>query len=490
MSDQRDNNTMIVEEIMERIRERARLRRQAGNDKSMPGAAASILVAPEKAATTRLAYDPRAMHQLVATVNTLRNQVGEINPRRAGLHNDLIQLVKKTLRRMLAWYTRPLHEFHAAVTRAFNEMVSVAENLQGNMNSLAQRIETLGASQDSLAQRIETLGASQDSLAQRIETLGAAQDSLAQRIETLGAAQDSLAQRIETLGASQNSLAQQVNALDERLKGLELAKQQSDQNIQQIRISTLATADSHLGPKAAEGLWFNEPIILEFDSNGRPAWSRTSERIIEKAWVLRHLEGLDKGSKILDVGCAESLLSMELASNGFLVTGVDVRHFPLSHPNFHLIQGDVTTAPLEPGFFDAAILLSTIEHIGLGWYGDPKGENQQEAAMAQIYRLLKPGGRLLVTVPFGRPAITPLHRIFDPPGLRKLLEKFKIESLEFGIKVDEKTWCVPASEEEAGTKAHHPENHSPGAVALAVCKKASGTRRGKHRKAREERNLV
>ena len=448
MSDQIDNHAMIVEEIMERIRERARLRRQAGNDKSMPGAAGSILVAPEKAATTFLAYDPSAMHQVVATVNSLRNQVGEINPRRPGLHNDLIQLVKKTLRRMLAWYTRPLHEFHAAVSRAFNEMVSVAENLQGNMNSLAQRIDTLGTSQNSLAQRIETLG------------------------------------------ASQNSLAQQVNALDERLKGLELAKQQSDQNIQQIRISTLATADSHLGPKAAEGLWFNEPIILEFDSKGRPAWFRTSERIIEKAWVLRHLEGLDNGSKILDVGCAESLLSMELASNGFLVIGVDVRHFPLSHPNFHLIQGDVTTAPLEPCFFDAAILLSTIEHIGLGWYGDPKGENQQEAAMAQIYRLLKPGGRLLVTVPFGRPALTPLHRIFDPPGLRKLLEKFKIESLEFGIKVDEKTWCVPASEEEAGTKAHHPENHSPGAVALAVCKKASGTRRGKHRRAREERNLI
>jgi len=448
MSDQIDNHAMIVEEIMERIRERARLRRQAGNDKSMPGAAGSILVAPEKAATTFLAYDPSAMHQVVATVNSLRNQVGEINPRRPGLHNDLIQLVKKTLRRMLAWYTRPLHEFHAAVSRAFNEMVSVAENLQGNMNSLAQRIDTLGTSQNSLAQRIETLGASQD------------------------------------------SLAQQVNALGERLKGLEHARQQSDQNIQQIRISTLATADSHLGPKAAEGLWFNEPIILEFDSKGRPAWFRTSERIIEKAWVLRHLEGLDNGSKILDVGCAESLLSMELASNGFLVIGVDVRHFPLSHPNFHLIQGDVTTAPLEPCFFDAAILLSTIEHIGLGWYGDPKGENQQEAAMAQIYRLLKPGGRLLVTVPFGRPALTPLHRIFDPPGLRKLLEKFKIESLEFGIKVDEKTWCVPASEEEAGTKAHHPENHSPGAVALAVCKKASGTRRGKHRRAREERNLI
>ncbi|MGD1156172.1 MAG: methyltransferase domain-containing protein [Terriglobia bacterium] len=462
MSDQIDNHAMIVEEIMERIRERARLRRQAGNDKSMPGAAGSILVAPEKAATTFLAYDPSAMHQVVATVNSLRNQVGEINPRRPGLHNDLIQLVKKTLRRMLAWYTRPLHEFHAAVSRAFNEMVSVAENLQGNMNSLAQRIDTLGTSQNSLAQRIDTLGTSQNSLAQRIETLGASQDSL----------------------------AQQVNALGERLKGLEHARQQSDQNIQQIRISTLATADSHLGPKAAEGLWFNEPIILEFDSKGRPAWFRTSERIIEKAWVLRHLEGLDNGSKILDVGCAESLLSMELASNGFLVIGVDVRHFPLSHPNFHLIQGDVTTAPLEPCFFDAAILLSTIEHIGLGWYGDPKGENQQEAAMAQIYRLLKPGGRLLVTVPFGRPALTPLHRIFDPPGLRKLLEKFKIESLEFGIKVDEKTWCVPASEEEAGTKAHHPENHSPGAVALAVCKKASGTRRGKHRRAREERNLI
>lgn len=441
MSDQIDNNAMSVEEIMERIRERVRLRKQAENGKSIPGPAPSILVASEKAATTPL-YDLSAMHRVIATVNALWNKVGEINPRRPGLHNDLIQLAKKTLRRMLTWYTRPLHEFHAAVTRAFNETASAAQNLQGNMNSLAQQVDTLGTSQSSLAQQIDTL-------------------------------QSSLAQRVDSLGTSLSGFAQRVNAVEERLKGLELVKQQSDQNIQQIKINTLATADSHLGPKAAEGLWFNEPVIMEYDNNGRPAWSRTSERIIERAWVLRRLEGLKIGSRILDVGCAESLVSMELASNGFLVTGVDVRHFPLSHPNFHFIQGDITTAPLEPGFFDAAILLSTIEHIGLGWYGDPKGEDQQAAAMAQIYRLLKPGGRLLVTVPFGKPAITPLHRIFDPPGLRKLLEKFKIKSLEFGIKIDEKTWRVPASEEEAGTKAHHPENHGPGAVALAVCEKAS-----------------
>lgn len=269
-----------------------------------------------------------------------------------------------------------------------------------------------------------------------------------------------------------DSLVHVQKELARRLLDLEMRVNDQATSSQPATAAALEIADSHLGPKAVEGLWFNEPIILRYDDSGRPAWARTSERIIEKAWVLRHLSGLETGSKILDVGCAESLLSLELASNGFLVTGVDVRPYPLTHPNLRFVQSDVMTAPLEPGSFDGVILLSTIEHIGLGWYGDQVGDHQS-AVMAHIHELLKPGGQLLLTTPFGRAAVTPLHRIFDSSGLSQLLSPFRIDQMEYGIKVDEKTWLVPAAEEKAGAQGHDPESYAPGAVALAVCSKAS-----------------
>jgi hypothetical protein len=45
------------------------------------------------------------------------NAVGTINPRPPGLHNDLIQHLKKLMSRTLAWYIRPQREFNSSVVR-------------------------------------------------------------------------------------------------------------------------------------------------------------------------------------------------------------------------------------------------------------------------------------------------------------------------------------------------------------------------------------
>ncbi len=84
---------------------------------------------------------------------TLLNAVGTINPRPPGLHNELIQLVKKLIARMLAWYTRPLHQFNSQVIRSFEGIVAAVRNLQrdlvsidGRLTQLEQNTAALGAS--------------------------------------------------------------------------------------------------------------------------------------------------------------------------------------------------------------------------------------------------------------------------------------------------------------------------------------------------------
>jgi hypothetical protein len=78
---------------------------------------------------------------------------------------------------------------------------------------------------------------------------------------------------------------------------------------------------------------------------------------------------------------------------------------------------------------------------------------------------------MLLTVPFGRSAVTPQHRIFDSDSLRLLLRRFSIDKLEFAVKLDVRTWRFPAGEEEAAVQSHDAKLYAPGAVATAVCRK-------------------
>jgi len=73
----------------------------------------------------------------VAAALSAHRQVGQLNPRLPGLHNRALQVVKKTMRRSLTWYTRPLQHFQGAVLRALQHVSAV---LQSHDNSL-QRID-------------------------------------------------------------------------------------------------------------------------------------------------------------------------------------------------------------------------------------------------------------------------------------------------------------------------------------------------------------
>jgi SAM-dependent methyltransferase len=58
--------------------------------------------------------------------------------------------------------------------------------------------------------------------------------------------------------------------------------------------------------------------------------------------------------------------------------------------------------------------MHVVEHIGLGRYGDPVDPAADLRAMAELKRVLAPGGSLLFVVPIGRPRIMfNAHRIYS-----------------------------------------------------------------------------
>lgn len=166
------------------------------------------------------------------------------------------------------------------------------------------------------------------------------------------------------------------------------------------------------------------------------------DREIEWAWCLAHLP--ESPGVVLDFGAGNGVLSAGAAVRGHRVVAVDLEpygfHFEMDGVEYR--QGDFNDLAFEPGSFDYATVCSTIEHVGLsgGRYADLRGDADADLrAAAKLARLLKPEGRVALTLPVGRDAVfSPLHRVYGEERLPLLLEAFAI--------ADERYWAKSGSE--------------------------------------------
>ena len=159
-----------------------------------------------------------------------------------------------------------------------------------------------------------------------------------------------------------------------------------------------------------------------------------SERVIEYSFVLRNLSQ-NRSYRILEVGASCSPLSYKLAQSGYNVYAVDVRPYPFVHDKLRAFQGDIIKMSLPKGFFDYAIMVSTIEHIGMGAYGDPIYPNGDFLVINKLIDAIKDTGRILVTTHFV-PHYHEKHsvRYYDDVRLNKLAgDMLSIEKEEYYI---------------------------------------------------------
>lgn len=182
--------------------------------------------------------------------------------------------------------------------------------------------------------------------------------------------------------------------------------------------------------KELERLWkdrgdqldLNHPLQFEIrDGHAQIAWC--SERIVEVPFVLRNLPYPFRG-KVLDVGYRESEISYETASLGFETWGIDLRPPLVNYSGVRYVRGDIRSESLPRRYFNVVIALSTVEHIGLMAYGNDKVDIDGDLhALQAIHGILKPSGRLLLTVPFGQLGKTSWYRIYDYRALHSLLTR-------------------------------------------------------------------
>lgn len=182
-----------------------------------------------------------------------------------------------------------------------------------------------------------------------------------------------------------------------------------------------------------------------------------NERIVEIPFAIQAITNLSRGAKILDLGCTESPLPLQLSSLGYAVTGFDFREYPYHHPNLTVVQGDMTKLPFEKGTFDAIMSISTLEYVGIGFYADPQEVQQADKkAVGEIVRVLKPGGIFVLTAPYGVCAQTGQQRIYDEKSLAEVMgAQLNVEDIRYlkSVKSDEancNTWVEITKQEAAG----------------------------------------
>lgn len=128
-----------------------------------------------------------------------------------------------------------------------------------------------------------------------------------------------------------------------------------------------------------------------------------TERVIEIPNAYLFLGEFSKpGQSILEVGHVNSSFSLELATLGFQVTGIDLRKYPFAHDNLKSIVGNF----LEYDFkqkFDWIISVSTIEHFGYNKrYGGQENQDRglDKIAFKKISKLLNDNGKFVLTIPY------------------------------------------------------------------------------------------
>jgi len=101
-------------------------------------------------------YDLDDLRRALADLEGRNRALGTVNPRLPGWHNDLIQFAKKLLARVLSWYTRPLYEFNASVSRSLEEVSRALDHLSANMVT-SDRLSTNTAALEGLSMDVIAL---------------------------------------------------------------------------------------------------------------------------------------------------------------------------------------------------------------------------------------------------------------------------------------------------------------------------------------------
>lgn len=126
-----------------------------------------------------------------------------------------------------------------------------------------------------------------------------------------------------------------------------------------------------------------------------------TERVVEIPWVLSRYRG---EQIVLDIGTSHAYTTYIRHLRALGATHLRALDLVVVDRGIPCDQGDMRALPYEAASVELVFCVSTLEHVGMDnhVYGVRKpGEGGDLMACSEVARILRPGGRMLVTVPFG-----------------------------------------------------------------------------------------
>lgn len=115
-----------------------------------------------------------------------------------------------------------------------------------------------------------------------------------------------------------------------------------------------------------------------------PRWDYYPTYLAKVRLVRAYLDTLPAGTRVLDAGCGEGVLVEEYAGR-LAIEGIDA-----NYESEHVRRGSVLAVPFAPDTFDRVLCLDVLEHLTF---------ERQMRALAEINRVLKTNGEVLISVP-------------------------------------------------------------------------------------------
>jgi SAM-dependent methyltransferase len=148
--------------------------------------------------------------------------------------------------------------------------------------------------------------------------------------------------------------------------------------------------------------------------------------IYHTAWAARRVKEINP-KKHVDI--SSSLYFSGIVSAFIQVDAYDYRPADINLSGLNSKKADLLKLPFNTGIVESLSCMHVVEHVGLGRYGDPLDPDGDLKAIAELKRVVAPGGSLLFVVPIGFKSkiIYNAHRIYTHSQIISYFDDFTLK---------------------------------------------------------------